>query len=236
MNTKSVIIGSARIDENGKLAGGKAGDQTGKEVSMQNFYVHSKGWYILRPKSADVAKRIANAMRHACLNNNIGYDQGNRTDVLKYGTAAKTPTETDCSGLIRLCVKEATGKDPGNFNTANEADVLEKSGFFEKRISYTKDTILYEGDVLVTKTKGHTVAVTLGNARGSVVTYPVLRKGSKGNDVKTLQKELTRRGFKCAIDGIFGLITEQKVKEFQKVNKLEIDGIVGVQTWKALMR
>ena len=36
----SIRIGSARHDENGKLTGGRPGDQTGTEVSMQNFYVH----------------------------------------------------------------------------------------------------------------------------------------------------------------------------------------------------
>lgn len=46
----AVIIGSARIDERGKASGGKAGDQTGKEVSTQNWYKHSKGWVLLRPK------------------------------------------------------------------------------------------------------------------------------------------------------------------------------------------
>ena len=34
----AVKVGSARIDENGKAHGGKAGDQTGKEVSTQNWY------------------------------------------------------------------------------------------------------------------------------------------------------------------------------------------------------
>ena len=43
----------ASIGENGKAVGGVRGDQTGKELSIQNFYVHSKGWYIIRPKSID---------------------------------------------------------------------------------------------------------------------------------------------------------------------------------------
>ena len=61
----SVIIGSARHDENGKLSGGKAGDQTGREVCTQNFYVHSKGWYIMRAKDAAVAEALAIGMRTA---------------------------------------------------------------------------------------------------------------------------------------------------------------------------
>lgn len=169
----AVIIGSARIDERGKLLGGQAGDQKQKsstndtvgEVSMQNFYVHSKGWYIMRPKDANIAKKIALNMKTACNNKNIGYDQGNRLGVMTYGVNSKVKTETDCSTLVRACVKEASGKDPGNFSTLNEADVLEKSGLFEKRITYKSGTTLYTGDVLVTKTKGHTVIVVEGANR-----------------------------------------------------------------------
>lgn len=169
----AVIIGSARIDERGKLSGGQAGDQKQKsstndtvgEVSMQNFYVHSKGWYILRPKDANIAKKIASNMKTACNNKNIGYDQMNRLGVMTYGVNSKVKTETDCSTLVRACVKEASGKDPGNFSTLNEADMLEKSGLFEKRVAYTSGTTLYTGDVLVTKTKGHTVIVVEGADR-----------------------------------------------------------------------
>ena len=39
----AVKVGSARIDENGRAHGGKAGNQTGKELSVQNWYYHSKG-------------------------------------------------------------------------------------------------------------------------------------------------------------------------------------------------
>lgn len=162
----SVTIGSARIDENGHISGGKAGDQTGREVSTQAFYVHSKGWYVLRPKSASVANKIASSMKQACANDNFGYDQGNRLDCLKYGTNSKVKTECDCGTLVRLCVKEASGKDPGNFNTANEVSVLQATGLFEPTMTYKSGMTLYTGDILVTKTKGHTVVVTSGASRG----------------------------------------------------------------------
>ena len=71
----TVYIGSARIDERGKASGGKAGDQTGKEVSTQAWYRHAKGWVVLRPKDGAKAKKIAEAMQAACDNDNIGYDQ-----------------------------------------------------------------------------------------------------------------------------------------------------------------
>ncbi len=51
----SVMLGSARIDENGKASGGQAGDQTGKEVSTQKWYLHTKGWRVLRATNPEAA-------------------------------------------------------------------------------------------------------------------------------------------------------------------------------------
>ena len=166
----AIRIGSARIDENGKFSGGKDGDQTGKEVSTQDYYMHSKGWYLLRPKSIEEANRLASAMLSACENDNIGYDQGGRlgviTQIKKYGSMAKiaTKTDADCGTLVRGCCIEA-GFDPGNFTTAGEVAALEKTGKFEAKVAVTSSTVLYNGDVLVTKTKGHTVIVVSGNPR-----------------------------------------------------------------------
>ena len=138
-----IKVGSARISENGTDGwDGKAvaGDQTGKEVCEQDFYVASKGWYILRPKSVAHANAMAGNMKKACDNDNIGYDQSNRLGVVKEGIDTTTPTESDCSSLVRAVVKESTGVDVGNFSTANEASVLEKSGLFEKRVAYVSQT------------------------------------------------------------------------------------------------
>lgn len=56
-----------------------------------------------------------------------------------------------------------------------------------------------------------------------------LRKGSKGNDVKKLQKEVGTKA-----DGIFGNNTRTAVIKFQKNNKLTADGLVGKNTAHAL--
>lgn len=178
-----VIIGSARIDERGKLLGGKAGDQkqgSGQdykgEVSMQNFYIHKKGWTVIRPKEADHALKIAANMITACNNPHLGYDQNQRLGVIEHGVATKKDTECDCSSLVRACVKEATGKDPGNFTTANAASTLAKTGLFEKATVYKSGMTLYTGDILCTRTKGHIVAVTAGAARNikdSAAYYPL---------------------------------------------------------------
>ena len=173
----AIKIGSARSDERGKLSGGKVGDQTGREVSEQPFYVHKKGWYILRPKSIEHAIGIAERMHAACNNPNLGYDQSNRNGVIKYGIDTKTKTECDCSALVRACVKEATGKDPGNFTTSNEVAVLSATGLFETVAAYTSKSIICTGDVLVTKTKGHTVICTAGAVRTHAPDYYPAYKG-----------------------------------------------------------
>lgn len=166
----SVILGSARHNENGGLTGGKAGDQDGTEVSTQAYYAHKKGWYCFRPISPEVAKKLANAMQSACDNNNFGYCQDHRQAVemvKKYGSMAKVTEkcETDCSNLVRGCIYEATKIDLGNFDTSAEPKVLKNSGLFEAQFSVSSENQLCTGDILVTKTKGHTVIVVSGNAR-----------------------------------------------------------------------
>lgn len=233
----ATIIGSARIDENGKVTGGKAGDQKQKsvpdtkgEVSMQNFYVSSKGWYILRAKNPSVASSIALSMTIACNNPNIGYNQARRLDIIKAGTHAASPISCDCSSLVRQCVREAR-IEVGNFTTANEANVLVGTGQFEK-LTYTNGTPIYLGDILVTKTKGHTVVVTSGATRAESVPIasPTVKNGSRGSNAKLLQHNLNQCGYRLEEDGIFGKLSTQALKEWQAQNGLVVDGIYGAKS------
>lgn len=57
---------------------------------------------------------------------------------------------------------------------------------------------------------------------------PVLQIGAKGTDVEFAQHLLF-------VDGIFGKQTEQAVKDFQEAEGLVVDGIIGPNTWKALI-
>lgn len=167
---KTVVkVGSARINENGKTKGGKYGDQTGTEVSEQAFYMHSKGWLGYRFKKEEYANKAAQGMIDACENDNIGYCQAHRMMVnmlKKYGSPAaiKEKTETDCSDLVRGIIFWVTGKDLGSFSTGTEPSVLEKSGLFDK-VTVKSENDVRVGDILVTKTKGHTVIVTRGKNR-----------------------------------------------------------------------
>ena len=57
----------------------------------------------------------------------------------------------------------------------------------------------------------------------------VLKLGSRGNEVKVLQEKLNLKA-----DGIFGPLTEEAVKDFQRSNGLKVDGIVGANTLSKL--
>lgn len=59
----------------------------------------------------------------------------------------------------------------------------------------------------------------------------VLRRGSKGEEVKTLQRLLG-----IGDDGIFGYGTERAVKDFQRRKMLYVDGVVGRNTWEELLK
>ena len=246
----AVIIGSARQDERGKAYGGQAGNQSGKEVSTQNWYLHSKGWRVLRAKDAGVGQRLALAMRAACDNKNIGYNQWRRNTL--YDAAAiwgfdisrvNTPVETDCSALVRTCIAYAAGITtlPSSLRTGNMCSLILATGQFEElsgKEYTTKSDYLKAGDILCTKTSGHTVIVLTDGPKAGEKVYPTLRKGDKGKDVANLQKLLLQAGYslpKYGADGDFGDECLTAVKAFQKDKKLTVDGIVGAKTWAALL-
>lgn len=255
---KIVMIGSARIDENGNAHGGKAGDQkNGREVSTQEWYKHSKGWRVLRCKDPAKAEIVARTMEWACESDLIGYDQYQRNtlynELKKHGFGGEPvlekAVETDCSALVRVCLAFAGIDMPADFYTASMAkqmlatdEVIELTGS-----KYTDSPdYLGRGDILVTKTKGHTVVVLSNGEKyeGSVEAKPkefgvdVLRKGDEGEAVKLLQEYLLKLGYDLGergADGDFGSKTEGALKAFQTDAELNVDGELGEKTHAALM-
>lgn len=77
-----------------------------------------------------------------------------------------------------------------------------------------------------------------------IISLPQLKNGATGSAVKNAQVMLIARGYPCGgrvlagretADGEFGPTTERSVKSFQGQNKLQADGIIGADTWKALI-
>lgn len=251
----AVKIGSARIDENGNARGGKAGDQTGKEVSTQNWYKHSKGWRVFRAKDPAVAEKIAQDMEWACGNGKIGYDQYQRDTLYNVSKPlgfnckqVAEACETDCSALVRVCVCYA-GIPVGNFRTPDEpAKLLATGAFVElKGSKYTEhSTCLGRGDILCTKTQGHTVVVLTNGPKYEGSVQPrdyelgerVIAYGMEGKDVQQMQQMLIDLDYdlgKYGADGDFGDCTELALKQFQADRKLEATGRCDSATLSAII-
>ncbi len=252
----AVKIGSARIDENGKAHGGRAGDQTGKEVSTQNWYLHSKGWRVYRAKNPSVAEKIAQCMERACKNSKIGYDQYQRNTLYKaaekFGfdvSKVTTPCETDCSALVRVCIAFAGITSlPEGFRTGNMPSNLNKTGAFTELTGskyQSQSTYLGRGDILVTKTNGHTVIVLSNGSKYEGTIRPVeyalgdrtIKYGCEGADVKLMQEMLLKLGYDLGswgCDGDFGDCTDLALRAFQMDSKVDVDSECGPETLAAL--
>lgn len=111
-STGTHYISNSGSDENKKYSGGKAGDQTGHEWELKAWY--NRPWtHVFRyEKDPKVGETLAKLGCAAALNDNIGYDQGQRTtywtELKKVGydpSKIKTPCEEDCSAGVSSNVK-----------------------------------------------------------------------------------------------------------------------------------
>lgn len=172
----TVYIGGASIDENGKAHGGQAGNQTGRELKKQKWYLHKKGWRVFRAKSAAAQAKLAACMAAAVANRHIGYDQYQRNtlyaEAARYGfdvSKVERDVECDCSALVRVCCAYAGILGlPEGFRTTNEPKNLMATGAFLEMAGdqYTKQSAyLKAGDILCTPVQGHTVIVLNDGAK-----------------------------------------------------------------------
>jgi peptidoglycan hydrolase-like protein with peptidoglycan-binding domain/GH25 family lysozyme M1 (1,4-beta-N-acetylmuramidase) len=253
------VIGGASIDEYGHAHGGKAGDQTGREVGRKSWYKHPKKWFVIRPNAPKDAETIATTMEALCDNDNIGYDQYQRTTMLKAGMTvgwdASRITETvecDCSKAVQFCCFATgipTGKWDDGFRTGNMIPVLLATGRFTKLSEgkyINSSANLKRGDILVTQTAGHTaVVLTDGvNITRSIGDRPLM-KGASGADVEQLQTALKTLGYgnllgrwgedKDGVDGDYGDATAKAVKAFEHDNGLTQNGVANLACIKAIL-
>lgn len=93
------------------------------------------------------------------------------------------------------------------------------------------DTI-YDGEITVEQAAPDDYDVSCD------VTLPMLEAGDAGRAVSSLQALLTADGYDvgmCGVDGIFGGDTDAAVRQMQADYGLDVDGIVGPQTWSTLI-
>ncbi len=140
------------------------------------------------------------------------------------------PVITDASGTFGDSTREAVRKFQSIFGLTPDG-IVGKATWFKISSLYTAVTRLAELD-----SEGTNLGI------GTVPPATVLRQGSRGQDVITLQYLLDviseyYPGIPAvAQDGIFGAGTKQAVSAFQSRMGLVADGIVGPATWNALYR
>ena len=167
-----VMIAHAAINEKGKVSGGQAGDQNGKEVCIRSWY--NRPWnVVIRLKDEEMRKRLAFAMKSAADNGRIGYNQAKRNTLLTFArfvnydlSKVKTPCETDCSALVSVAcmyagIPENVLYRGGNCSTTSnlKARLKPYSTLFTSK-DYTQKTDKLEvGDILLYE--GSHVAVVI---------------------------------------------------------------------------
>ena len=253
--TNPVKISNSGSDEHGNYTGGAAGDNTGKEWYIRDWY--NRPWNcVLRHPDSEVRACLADLATKAANNNRIGYDQYQRETYwrelqkVNYDPSKITVAcEADCSAGVIANIK-AAGYLLGRPElqsitctyTGNMRAGLRAAGFACLTDSkyLTSSAFLVAGDVLLNDKHHTATAVTNGiQSDGSIpaaATMPLLKKGSQGEAVKKLQQTLNGKGYKLTEDGDFGNKTEAAVKAFQKANGLEVDGEVGPMTWGVLLK
>lgn len=176
------MISNCGHDENGKYAGGKAGDQTKEEYKNIGWY--NRPWScVLRHPSMVVGNKIAEISRMAADNDNVGYDQNDRLsyyNLLKVAQwnpskitkqcngdcSATTSANIIAAGMI-LDIGPLKNISPSNTTKSLRATLI-RAGFelLTDQKYLTSDKYLLPGDILLYD--GHHVVVNLD-------------KGSKAN-------------------------------------------------------
>ena len=235
----TVRIGHASIDENGNATGGRAGDQTGKELCTRDWY--TKGWNVLlRPVRTSLAEKSAQAMEAACRNELIGYDQGGRNTLYEKAKAVnflleaiEKACECDCSSLVHVCAIAGGANltyESNGYTTRTMVRAFVNSGDYVKLTDskyLTTDKYLMRGDILV-KEGSHT-AMVLTNGSGVVVDdappavfpqedngaiyysirLPKLQRGMALDTVKVMQTLLIYNGYDLLEQGANGVFGEE---------------------------
>jgi hypothetical protein len=251
------MISNSGGDERGNIVGGKAGDQTGTEWWIIQWY--SRPWNcVLRHPNKKVRKKIADLARKAANNNRIGYNQSNRDSY--YNELKKVnynpskivrKCDADCSAGVIANIK-AAGHLLGIKNlqtitctyTGNMREALSDVGFKVLTDSkyLTSDNYLLEGDILLNDkchvatnlTNGYkvTVSKTVKVSHNAGLYKSAYRDtvGKSSTAVKTIRKGTTVTW--VSDDGFGWSLIKFQGKTYYIANSHICKSVSGLSTYK----
>lgn len=248
-----IKIGHASIDERGKIAGGKTGDQTGKEICIRSWY--SKPWNVyLECTDPILANKAASYMEQICADNNYGYDQDERLTgynaiVANGGKVKGAKGEFDCSSLVSTCYRLAGLKISPSSTTRSIRANFMATGKFKLYLDpahLTSDKYAKRGGIYLKE--GSHVVMALEDGQRPVNPYreptETIKKGMAGEGVMWVQWELREAGYtivrvngydkELKVDGDCGPITDAGIRAYQRDHGLVVDGKVGPATRKSM--
>ena len=195
------LIGQATSDERGGISGGRAGNQSGKELSIDRWS-YGRGafkWeYVFRAKDPAIAKKLAENMKAACANKHIGYDRDYPDKTSLYDaakaenwdiSAVSVDCETTCVDVVSVCINAAGIDAPRNWSSSLVyGDLMPTDQFY---CYTTKDYLastdkLLPGDILCNPSGPHTAMVV---ESPNSFYFDVSYKDSSGEDQTTQVKD-----------------------------------------------
>lgn len=206
-----VRIAQASKDENGRYTGGTAGNQSGTELNIREWY--NRPWdTVLRAIDPALGDRIATVAQALANCPRIGYDQGQRTtlydqcaaigwDINKLGLIKNC--ECDCSSLIAVILGFCGVSIPKTVYTGNLSAYVMMTGKFKclRDDKYlTGDKYLMRGDFVLNT--AHHVATVLDN--GSLATATLFVPYAARVNVSTFLNVRTAAGVQFPVVQVNG--------------------------------
>lgn len=222
----AMFIGNGKIvhaagNEYGKATGGKPGDQTGREITVANYY--NGNWNVVlryKEQKEEAPSHGADEPYEDAVENEDYY-------IVKYGDSLWSIAERFLgNGSLYPLIKQAN---------CMTSDYI-----------YPGMMLLLHPEGLEPETGGDTSTTTeptppeehIGGSGAYQIALQVIRKGDSGAFVQQIQRLLIATGYKMpkyGADGDFGEETETAVKKFQKAVGAEVNGTVDKQTATKLL-
>lgn len=237
INSKNVhYLSNSGGDEKGKIYGGEAGDQTGKEWELRKWYNRPWTHMFRYEKNDKVGRTIAELGIEAALNDNIGYDQYQRQTYWKQlqkaqyrPSAIEEKCEADCSAGAAANIKacgyilniDGLKNVDSSMTSRNTISQLKKAGFtiYTDKKYLTSTKYLQPGDILLYENHHVSTNITVGSEISKEkTTIPIIGKAIARTNIYMRENAGTIYKAICVItEGIEVNVLEQLTNGWLKI-------------------